>query len=62
MGLGRYHKHTNIMCDHCFKDTLKDQTQIDRGIGTEIDFDNDTPFPSDFRSDFIDNNENKNAQ
>ena len=39
MGLGRYHKHINIVCDRYFKDTLKDQTWIGRGIGTQIDFD-----------------------
>lgn len=39
MGLGRYHKQINIVCDRYFKDTLKDQTWIGRGIGTQIDFD-----------------------
>ena len=39
--------------------TLKEQTQIERGIGTQVNFSDETEFPSDFASNFLRKNENK---
>ena len=38
---------------------LKESIQIERGIGVQLNFDNDTTFPSDFASNFLRKNENK---
>ena len=61
MDFRRYQKRINIVCRRYFKDSLKNQTRIGRGIGAQINFNDDTPFPSDFQSDFPYFNENKNA-
>ena len=38
---------------------LKDEIQIQRGIGTQITFTDETEYPSDFASNFLRKNENK---
>ena len=38
---------------------LKESTQTERGIGVQLNFDNDTDFPSDFASHFLGKNESK---
>lgn len=48
MNLERYHRHMNIVFDHYFKGILKDQAHIGTEIVTQTDFDDDSPFPSDF--------------
>ena len=38
---------------------LKEMTQHRKGIGMRVEFDNNTPFPTDFASDFLRRSENK---
>ena len=38
---------------------LKEMTQHHRGIGEDVEFDNNTPFPVDFARDFLRRSENK---
>ena len=38
---------------------LKEQLQVERGVGKRMNFHDDTDFPSDFASDFLRNSENK---
>ena len=51
---------TDIVCDLYPEDlNLKESIQIERGIGVQSNFDNETEFPSDFASNFLRKNENK---
>ena len=61
MELARLNDRIDIVCDRYFKDSLKDQTRKQRGVGTRFIFTDETPFPKDFRKDFLHNSENKNA-
>ena len=40
---------------------LKQSIQIERGTGIQLNLDNDTEFPSDFASNFLRKNENKQS-
>ena len=50
----------DIICDLYPESlNLKESIQIKRGIGVQLNFDNDTEFSSDFTSNFLRKNENK---
>ena len=58
--LSRRSARINIVCDlYPGGLNLKESIQIKRGIGVQLNFDNDTEFPSDFASNFLRKNESK---
>ena len=58
--LSRRNARINIVCDlYPGGLNLKESIQIERGIGVQLNFDNDTEFPSDFASNFLRKNESK---
>ena len=54
-----YHR-IDVLCDCYFQDSLNEQTRRLRGVGTTFEFSGDTPFPVNFRDDFLHNSQNKN--
>ena len=36
----------DVVCDRYFKDSLKQQTRTSRGVGTKVNFTDQTPFPT----------------
>lgn len=58
--LATEYKRIDIVFDRYFKDSMKNQTREDRGSGDTISFDRDTKFPSDFKTNFLKNSDNKN--
>ena len=58
--LSRKSARIDVVC-HLYPEVLnlKESVQIERGIGVQLNFDNDTKFPSDFASNFLRKNENK---
>lgn len=53
MELGYSDERIDIVCDRYFKDSLKEQIRNDRGVGTRFLFSDETPFPKNFRNDFL---------
>ena len=59
-GISRHSTRLDILSDIYPDDyNLKDEIQIQRGIGTQIKFTDETEYPSDFDSFFLRKNENK---
>ena len=61
MELGARHRRIDVVCDRYFENSLKEQTRSGRGVGSKIVFNGDTPFPENFRDDFLHHSENKNS-
>ena len=58
--LSRRSTRIDIVCDLYPEGlNLKELIQIERGIGVQLNFDNDTVFPSDFASNFLRKNKHK---
>lgn len=58
--LSRRSVRMDIVCDMYPEGlNLKELIQTERGVGTQVSFDNETEFPSDFASNFLRQNENK---
>ena len=57
--LAKDYDRIDIIADQYFSQSLRSQTREGRGHGASIDFDGDTPFPTDFTDNFLRNNENK---
>ena len=50
------------MCDRYFKNCLKQQTRTSRGVGTKVNFTDQTEFPTEiFLKNFLHNGESENA-
>ena len=58
--LGQFATRLDIVADHYYPFSIKSPTRQDRGTGgSRLLFREDTPFPSDFSTDFLKNSENK---
>ena len=59
MNIADGYDRVDIVCDHYFDNSLKSQTRIERGQGSVLIFDEHTKFLSDFKDNFLKNNNNK---
>ena len=59
MDIAHGYDRVDIICDLYFDNSLKNQTRHQRGQGTVLMFDENTKFPSDFKDNFLKNNNNK---
>ena len=58
--MGQFATRLDIVADHYYPFSIKSPTRQDRGTGgSRLLFREDTPFPSDFSTDFLKNSENK---
>ena len=53
------YQRIDVICDQYFKNSLKNLTRSERGCGSSIIFDGQTPFPNDFTTNFLKHSENK---
>ena len=53
------YQRIDVLCDRYFENSLKNQTRSERGCGSSINFDGQTPFPKDFCDNFLKNSKNK---
>ena len=60
MDVAQSYQRIDVLCDRYFQDSLKEQTRRLRGVGTMFEFCDDTPFPINFRDDFLHTSQNKN--
>ena len=60
MDIGYKFHRIDVVCDQYFKDSLKEQTRKNRGIGTRHAIADDAPIPYNFKESFLHNSENKN--
>ena len=60
MYISREYQRVDVVCDRYFTHSLKEQTRLQRGIGTRHEFTDDTPMPNNFR-DFLHNSDNTNS-
>ena len=49
----------DVICDQYFEKSLKNQTRSERGLGSNVNFDDLTSFPNDFGDNFLKNSDNK---
>ena len=49
LDIGLNFQRIDIVCDRYFQDSVKEQTRSLRGVGTTLEFDDDTPMPGNFR-------------
>ena len=59
MNIANGYDRVDIICDRYFDNSLKNQTRIERGQGSVLIYDEHTKFPSDFKDNFLKNNNNK---
>ena len=53
------YQRIDVVCDRYFENSLKNQTRSERGCGSSINIDVQTPFPNDFCDNFLKNSKNK---
>ena len=53
------HKRKDLIVDRYFRNSLKENVRDERGMGTQLLFDDTTILPSKFQVDFLKNSENK---
>ena len=53
------YQRIDVACDRYFDNSLKNQTRSERGCGSSIKFDGQTPFPNEFCDNLLKNSKNK---
>ena len=57
--LGKPYDRIDVVCDRYFKSSLNTQTSNNRGCDSHNLFNDQSPFPSDFKESFLKNSHNK---